>query len=146
LLAEFQQEITNYDNITGYSDILRGISNPLETATAVEHKSQFAVHRHQNLQEDMQRFCRDAYRLIIDMAFSNFSDERLFEVLEPSLSPEERQQFDQILDALKRDWRRSLLVNIELHSTIMLSEDIHKQQAMELAQTLTGMLKEVDRF
>jgi hypothetical protein len=50
--------------ITGLSDIIRGLSDPNETATAQQIKGQFAVLRISDSQTEVQRFCRDLMRII----------------------------------------------------------------------------------
>lgn len=53
--------------ITGLSDIIRGLSDPNETATAQQIKGQFAVLRISDSQTEVQRFCRDTIRIIAEV-------------------------------------------------------------------------------
>lgn len=53
--------------ITGLSDIIRGLSDPNETATAQQIKGQFAVLRISDSQTEVQRFCRDTMRIIAEV-------------------------------------------------------------------------------
>lgn len=143
LAANFDREIAAYDQITGFSDVVRGVTNPYETATANERKSQFAIHRLVSLQEDMQRFCRDCIRGLIDLALGKFSDERLYEILAPSLDDKERAEYSRIMAVLRRDYKRKLTIDIETGSTVMIDEDTEKAQAMELVQTVGGYLQQM---
>jgi hypothetical protein len=50
--------------LTGISDIVRGLSDPNETATAQQLKGQFSLVRIEDAQTEVQRFCRDEIRII----------------------------------------------------------------------------------
>jgi hypothetical protein len=50
--------------ITGMSDIIRGMGEPNETATAQQIKGQFAVLRLTDAQQEVQRFARDTIRIM----------------------------------------------------------------------------------
>ncbi len=54
------QVLNDIYQITGLSDIIRGESNPNETATAQRMKGQWGSLRVRDRQRDLQRFCRDA--------------------------------------------------------------------------------------
>ena len=53
--------------ITGISDILRGASNPHETAQAQRIKANFGAKRLERQQKDVQRYARDLLRLTIEL-------------------------------------------------------------------------------
>lgn len=59
--------------ITGMSDIIRGGSNPDETATAQQIKGQYASLRLNYMQKDIARFSRDLVRLITEIVAEHFS-------------------------------------------------------------------------
>lgn len=50
--------------LTGIADIVRGFSDPNETATAQQMKGQFSMIRMQDAQQEVQRFCRDQVSII----------------------------------------------------------------------------------
>ncbi len=50
--------------LTGIADIVRGFSDPNETATAQEMKGNFSVLRIQDAQMEVQRFARDVIRIV----------------------------------------------------------------------------------
>jgi hypothetical protein len=62
-----QQLIDDIYQLTGISDIVRGLSDPSETATAQQLKGQFSVLRIQDAQEEVQRFCRDQVHIMGEM-------------------------------------------------------------------------------
>lgn len=63
LRTQRQSMIDDVYQITGLSDIIRGLSEPEETATAQQIKGQFAVLRISDAQTEVQRFCRDILRI-----------------------------------------------------------------------------------
>src|SRR5688572_28470861 len=58
--------------VTGLSDILRGASEANETATAQQIKTQWGSVRIQKMQAEVQRFCRDLFRLKAEIICSTF--------------------------------------------------------------------------
>lgn len=67
LREQRQMMIDDVYQITGMSDIIRGLSEPNETATAQQIKGQFAVLRLSDAQREVQRFCRDIIRLMSEI-------------------------------------------------------------------------------
>lgn len=58
--------------ITGISDILRGASVASETATAQNIKNQWGSLRLKKLQKEVQRYCRDSLRILLEIAVTKF--------------------------------------------------------------------------
>jgi hypothetical protein len=65
--------INNIRDITGLSDIVRGVSIASETATAQELKGNFAISRIQPLQKAEEVFIRDTIRLLTELLVENYS-------------------------------------------------------------------------
>lgn len=61
--------------ITGISDIIRGSTAASETATAQSIKSQWGTMRLKRSQAEVQRYCRDLMRLMLEVAATKFSEE-----------------------------------------------------------------------
>lgn len=76
LREQLKSLIDQVYEITGLSDIIRGLSDPNETATAQQIKGQFAVLRISDSQTEVQRFCRDTLRIIAEIV-SSYSLETL---------------------------------------------------------------------
>lgn len=60
------------DEITGMSDIVRGTTDPNETASAQTLKSGYANQRISDLQRDVQRFIREEIRIMTDVIANHF--------------------------------------------------------------------------
>jgi hypothetical protein len=67
LREQRQMMIDDVYQITGLSDIIRGLSEPEETATAQQIKGQFSVLRISAAQTEIQRFCRDTMRICAEI-------------------------------------------------------------------------------
>jgi hypothetical protein len=61
--------------ITGFSDITRGLSKASETLGAQQIKQDWAGGRLKIMQKEVQRFCRDIVRIMSEIACEHFSDE-----------------------------------------------------------------------
>lgn len=66
--------------ITGLSDIVRGESNPNETATAQQIKSQWGSVRVRDRQMELARFIRDMCRLVGEVIAENFQPQTLLDM------------------------------------------------------------------
>jgi len=79
--------------ITGMSDIIRGASNPNETATAQQIKGQYASMRLGDMQKDIARFCRDLVRITAEIISNLFSPETIKQISSSDLlTAAEKQQ------------------------------------------------------
>lgn len=140
----FDREFAAYDQITGFSDLVRGsITNAYESATATDGKIQFVKNRVSLLQQDMQRFCKDGDEILVDTALGMFSEERIYEMLEPALDADEKNDWPMIYQTLKSDFKRSMRIDIETDSTILLDQEQQKGAVLELAQVLGGYLSQL---
>ncbi len=77
LYEQRNQAIAIVEQISGVSDLVRGVSNANETATAQQIKGNFAISRIQPQQKEVQFFCRDLVRLTAQLYSANWSVEEL---------------------------------------------------------------------
>jgi hypothetical protein len=66
--------------LTGIADIMRGASNPDETATAQNIKSQWGTGRLSRMQQNVQRFIRDLVRMAAEIIANRFQPETLLKM------------------------------------------------------------------
>jgi len=66
--------------ISGMSDIIRGASDPNETATAQQIKSNYASVRLNDMQRDVQRFARDLLRIAAQIIANHFQIETIKQI------------------------------------------------------------------
>jgi len=163
LIQMREQIIQTIYQITGIADIIRGQSNPNETATAQNIKGQFASLRIKDTQQDVARFCRDALRIMIECAVQMFEPKTIWDMTMAKQfcqpSPEDQQMamaaqaanapppqfpkvFTDALALLKDDRLRSFSIDIETDSTIAMDEQQDKQDATEFLGAMSGFIQQ----
>lgn len=94
------QVVSDIYQITGISDIIRGDSDPNETATAQRIKGQWGSLRVRDRQKELQRFARDAIRIKAEIIAEQFSIETLKAVTNIKLlTGEEKAMIQQMMQA-----------------------------------------------
>lgn len=117
-------------DITGVSDIMRGNSNPNETATAVNKKTNFGTLRNQDRQNDMQRFICDLYCTKGNIICEQFSEEKLISFLNPDESVDSN-IVSQAIALLKTEKMRGMSLKVETETVF--------NQEQEIKQTMDGV-------
>jgi hypothetical protein len=74
------QLIQDVYQISGISDILRGATDPTETASAQQLKAQWGSIRIKDRQAGMADFCRDVVRLVCEVIAERFEPERVMKM------------------------------------------------------------------
>ena len=105
------QVLNDIYQITGLSDIIRGESNPNETATAQRLKGQWGSLRVRDRQRDLQRFARDAIRLKAEIIAEHFSIDTLKAMTNVKLlTAAEKAQIEQIMPLIQQAQQQGLPV------------------------------------
>jgi hypothetical protein len=151
--------------IMGISDILRGSTNANETLGAQEIKTQWGVLRLKTRQQEVQRYVRDLFRMMIDVASAKFSEETWEAMTGLGLmttrdmiamqaqaqtiqDPAAQQQFmaqmqqpkwQDVLAVLRDDFSRSYKIDIETNSTV-------QPEAAEDQKNITEMMTALGQF
>ena len=166
-----EQVLSVIYQITGLADIIRGASNPNETATAQSIKGQFASLRIKDSQAEIARLARDTSRIMVEMAVEMYEPDTLYEMVMAesftNLTPREQQQaqilqqfglpvpkpreeFDTALRLLRDEKMRSFHIDIETDSTVALDEREEKAAVTEFLSAfgsfVTGFLPVVGQF
>lgn len=130
--------------VTGWSDIMRGATNPYETARAQTIKGQFATVRLTEMQKEIQRFCRDIERIRAEIIVEHFSPETLAQMTGVGVLNEVGQQaFMQVTNFLKDDKLRTYSIDIETDSTVMADEQAERNDRVQFLQVLTPFLEQM---
>ena len=108
--------------ITGVSDIMRGNSDPSETATAVTKKTNFGTLRNQDRQNDFQRFITDLLKIKAEFIVEQMPTEQLM-----SFATSENPAIVMAaIQLLKEEKLRNLTLGIETDTSFMQSEEMAK--------------------
>jgi hypothetical protein len=88
--------------IMGIGDILRGASKASETFGAQKLKSEWGGLRLRPKQKEVQRYARDVFRLMLEVAASKFSEETWAKMTGlPFVTTTQRQQYEQVMAQAK---------------------------------------------
>jgi len=157
--------------ITGLSDIIRGDSNPNETATAQRIKGQWGGLRVRDRQKAVQKFARDTIRIKAEIIASQFSIETLRAMTnvklltneekqgvqmammqaqitgqQPQIPPDvmelmEQPSWEDVKALLADNTLRSFRIDVETDSTIEPDETAAKQAYNEFVTATVGLMQ-----
>lgn len=139
--------------ISGYSDIVRGQTDPDETYGAQQLKGKFATLRLSRSQMDVQRFARDQIRLKAEIMCLHLQPATLWTMSGADMmaaeDPDVATYFDQAIQLLRDNRLRSWRIDIETDSTIALDEESERaglaMYLKAIAQVLPQMLQLVQQ-
>ena len=126
--------------ITGVSDIMRGNSDPTETATAVTKNTNFGTLRNQDRQNDMQRFITDLLKIKAEMICELFQPETLAQFA----SAGDPQITAAAIQLLREDKTRNLIVGVETDTSF--NQDEIGQKTIEAVQIINNMVTQAFEF
>lgn len=134
LVRERNNAMQTIYEITGISDILRGTTDPRETARAQGLKAQFGTRRLRLKQRDIQRMFRDVYRLMAEIMAEHF-DAQTFTLISGIPVTEQH------VKLMNNDVLRTFSIDIETDSTIAADEQKEKQDVMEFMGAMGQMMQ-----
>lgn len=114
--------------VSGLADIMRGQSNPNETKGAQDMKARWGSLRLQKAQAEVQRFCRDLFRLKAELIAEKFTPENIAAMTGLQLS-------SPAIAMIKDEKMRNYRIDVETDSTIR-GDLTRNQEAM--AQFVQG--------
>ncbi len=138
VLASRREDImTQIYDMTGVSDIMRGMSDKTETATAVEKKTNFGTLRNQDRQNDMVRLMTNLFQMKAEMICSCFDAEHL-KMFADSETPDDVVQTAILI--LKEQKLRGMILGVETDTAFAQSHILEQTQKSILA--VHGLIKE----
>ena len=124
-MSQLKQEI--YD-ITGISDIIRGQSNIIETATSAQIKSQFASLRLKEYQDGVAFYASNILKIKAQIICQHFQPETLVKIGGVNqLSPEDQQLIPQAIEMLKSNPMRTFRIEVATDSMLYQDEQREKE-------------------
>lgn len=122
--------------ITGYSDLQRGMGKASETATAQRIKTGYANSRMERQVKKVNRFIRDVYRLAGEMIAEHFSAKTLSVVTGKPVT-------EQHMELIRDDINRAILIDIETDDTAFENDQEARQQVIDFMRTLAELANSV---
>lgn len=139
LMQAFERQEIILDKLRGISDIIRGTSDPVTSATAEKIKKQMATNRQSIRQKEMVRFVRDTIEMMCDLALKVFPDDYIKKIVGfTHLDPADQERFDQALEMLRDDQARLVRIDIETDSITAIDDEEDKQAANEMMTAVSG--------
>jgi hypothetical protein len=131
-MSRDQQKNAIYE-IIGIADIIRGATNPYETATAQRMKGTVGSGRMQGTKAAVANFVRDLMRLKSDIIARNFDAETLTKMTGEDVTPE-------VMEILRNDFARFCSIDIETDSTVEADEATEKEANAQIMQVIGGTM------
>ena len=131
--ARDQQKNAIYE-IIGIADIIRGATNPYETATAQRMKGTVGSGRMTGCKASVANFVRDLMRLKSDIIARNFDANTLTRMTGEEVTPA-------VMDILRNDFSRFCSIDIETDSTVEYDEATEKEANAQIMQVVGGTLQ-----
>lgn len=128
----------------GVPDILRGVSDPIETLGAQQIKQNSAHDRFKESKKLVQRLARDSIEMMVDLMLGTFSDEKIAKIVGFQFMPtEDQSQFGQALDMVRNDDERNIRIEIETDSMNFVDQGLRAYQMQQATQTVTTGMREI---
>lgn len=124
LQALLAAEKMRLDEQNGIADIVRGNSDPNETAAAQQIKSNYASLRMAQRAGEVNRTLRDCLRIAGEIMAEHFRPEQFYVMTGKQPDP-------QVMAVLKSDIGRTLSIDIETDSTIALDDEADRKARIE---------------
>lgn len=121
--------------VTGISDVMRGASEASETLGAQQIKAQWGSIRVQSLQGEMTRVARDVMRLTAEVICEVFDPQNIAQLAVYGFNPD-------MMELLRQDRMRPMLLDVETDSTIQPDEDADKKRRTEFATAIGGLVQQ----
>lgn len=134
LQALLMGEKARLDEHTGIADVVRGATNPNETAAAQQIKSSWANVRLSRKTSEVNRCLRDAFRIMAEIVAEHFTPESLFLLTGQQVNPF-------VMQVLKSDMIRTLAIDVETDSTVAIEDEEEKRQKIEFLNYVTPFLQ-----
>ena len=127
--------------VTGMSDILRGVSNQYETAKAQEIKAGFASVRMNGYSRDVATFVSELVSIMGEIVCQLYGDEKL-KIIVGELPEVDMVHVPQALALLRDDFASSCKVSVKADSLIQADWALEKGQRTELMQVVSQFLQQ----
>lgn len=128
--------------IYGVPDVVRGMSDPLETAKAQEIKSFSATNRFRDQMNQIAGIARELLELLVDLKLGAYPQEQIFKICGAQfLDPADQQRLPQAYALITNDAERLIRLDLETDSTSYINEQIEQANRNLAIQTVTNGIK-----
>ena len=132
-IARDQIKATIYE-VMGISDIMRGNTNPYETATAQRIKGTMGTNRLDGQKMVCANFALDLLRMKAEIIAKNFDANTLMRMTGEEVTPP-------VEAILRSDFQRTCSIDIEIDSTVSIDEQIEQESNAKMLMAMQGILQ-----
>ncbi|MGI9345568.1 MAG: hypothetical protein ACR2PW_04805 [Gammaproteobacteria bacterium] len=136
LYQERASVIQQIFEITGISDVIRGSSDPRETARAQTIKAQFGSMRLQARQRRWSKMIRDAFRVKAEIIAEHFTPNILQRITGLQVT-------DDMIQIMRDDKLRGYKIDVETDQTAFQDDVAERQSRAEFTRLFIDLMKEV---
>lgn len=136
LIEQFDRQKQLLWELIGLADIMRGSSNPNETASAQRIKDQWSNVRLAPYLNTISQFFRECFRIISEIISEKFEPEQILQMTGVEVTPEMEK-------VMSNDFLRTYAVDVETDSTIAQDDNLEREQRNETSQTVSQMLQQL---
>lgn len=143
-IQDIKNEFKNdFNEFFGVPDILRGVSDPIETAEAQGIKTSAAHDRFKFVKKQVGQLARDSIEMMVDLATELFEPQTLADIDGMMFLTQEQQAlYPEACALLKNDDQRLIRLEIDTDSMAFIDQGMRAQQMNAVAQTVINGLKE----
>ena len=141
-----KQLIEDVYEVTGLSDIMRGVSDANETLGAQSLKAQYGSIRIRERQAEMVRVAADVLRIKAEIFAETYPIEALMQMSGMQFADESTAPPEIIDQLLKSQRLRPFLLEVETDSTIAADEKAEKENRIEFIQAVGGFIQQAGQM
>lgn len=138
LYEQRKQIIQSIYEVMGYADILRGVSDPRETASAQRIKGKFGTLRVSKMQREVQRLIRDSLRIAGQIIANRFEPKTIALVTGVPIDDVKRLQ-----EILQQTEPASVVIDIQTDSTVAADDMADKQDMIEFSEAISAFIAQI---
>lgn len=128
--------------ITGLADIIRGSTDPRETAAAQKQKGRFGSMRLRDMQGDVAQFATELLQIKAQIMCKHFQAETLAMIGSvETLNEADKQYIEPALQLLKNSTLRDFRIEVEADSMVQMDEQQEKEDRAEFLTVVGGYLE-----
>lgn len=134
LIDQFERQKQLLWELIGLADIMRGASDPSETASAQRIKNQWSNVRLAPYMNTISQFFRECFRIMAEVISEKFEPHQIQQMTGIEVTPEMQQ-------VMKNDFLRQYAIDVETDSTIAQDDNLEREQRNETSKVIGDMLQ-----
>jgi hypothetical protein len=141
-LAREQAKAVIYE-VSGIADVIRGASDPNETATAIRTKGQYASLRLKKMQASVAEFATELLRIKAQIICKHYQPETIVLIAGvEQMTEQDKQLVPQAIELLRNEPMRGFRIDISSDSLLEVDEQQEKQDRMEFITAVGGFVQQ----